>query len=103
MNATCERPDIRFLISGDVTAHERGAAERAVGEALAKAHGAVTSVQVTLSVVADPALPRPALARAVIEIDGRIVRAQAAAPRLAEAIALLRSRLAVRMTNLRVG
>lgn len=69
MNATRERPEIRFLTSGDVSAHERAAAERAVWKALSAARG-VTSVQVTLSVVADRSLPRPALAQAVVELDG---------------------------------
>ncbi|TYB40071.1 hypothetical protein [Actinomadura chibensis] len=102
MNATRERPEIRFLTSGDVTAHERGAAERAVRDALAGAHH-VTSVKVTLSVVADPSLPRPALAQAVVDLDGRRVRAQAAARRIDEAIDMLRERLALRTSALRTG
>lgn len=102
MNAIRERPEIRFLTSGDVTAHERAAAERAVREALAAAHH-VTSVQVTLSVVNDSSLPRPALAQAVAEIDGRRVRAQAAARRIGEATDMLRDRLAVRATSLQAG
>ncbi|TYK42795.1 hypothetical protein [Actinomadura decatromicini] len=102
MNATRERPEIRFLTSGDVTAHERGAAERAVRDALAGARN-VTSVKVTLSVVADPSLPRPALAQAVVDLDGRRVRAQAAARRIDEAIDMLRERLAIRTYALRTG
>ncbi|MFC4050111.1 hypothetical protein ACFOY4_10485 [Actinomadura syzygii] len=102
MNATRERPEIRFLTSGDVTAHERGAAERAVRDALAGAQH-VTSVKVTLSVVADPSLPRPALAQAVVDLDGRRVRAQAAARRIDEAIDMLRERLAIRTYALRTG
>ncbi|WP_121435456.1 hypothetical protein [Actinomadura pelletieri] len=99
MNATREGPQIRFLTSGDVTAHERGAAERAVRQALASA-GDVTSVQVTLSVVADRSLPRPALAQAVVDLEGRRVRAQAAAPHIVEAVDMLRERLAVRTSAL---
>ncbi|WP_243711282.1 hypothetical protein [Actinomadura sp. KC216] len=87
------------MTSGDVTAHERAAAERAVRHALESARG-VLSVQVTLSVVADPSLPRPALAQAVVDLDGRRVRAQAAAPRIVEAIDLLRERLALRASSL---
>lgn len=102
MNATRERPDIRFLTSGDVTAHERAAAERAVQSALTGVTG-VTSVQVTLSVVADPSLPRPALAQAIVDLNGRRVRAQAAAPRIDEAIDMLRERLAVRATSPQVS
>ncbi|MFD0687432.1 hypothetical protein [Actinomadura fibrosa] len=98
-----ETPQIRFLTSGEVTADERAAAERAVRSALADARGAVTSVEVTLSVVADASLPRPALAQAVVVLDGRRLRAQAAAPRLEEAIGLLRDRLALRASHLRAG
>ncbi|WUI03854.1 hypothetical protein OHR68_19285 [Spirillospora sp. NBC_00431] len=98
MNATRERPEIRFLTSGDITAHERAAAGRAVREALGSGRG-VSSVQVTLSVVADPSLPRPALAQAVVDLDGRRVRAQAAAPRIVEAIDMLRERLALRASS----
>ena len=102
MNATRERPEIRFLTSGDVTAHERSAAERAVREALSGARD-VTSVQVTLSVVNDPSLPRPALAQAVVELHGRRVRAQAAAPRIDEAVGMLRERLAIWATSLQAS
>ncbi|XRQ16138.1 hypothetical protein ACN3XK_36290 [Actinomadura welshii] len=98
MNATRERWEIRFLTSGDVTAHERAAAERAVRTALTGAQG-ITSVQVTLSVVADASIPRPALAQAVVELDGRRVRAQAAAVRIDEAIDMLRERLALRASS----
>ncbi|TDD66002.1 hypothetical protein [Actinomadura rubrisoli] len=101
MNATIpDAPEIRFLTSGEVSDAERAAAERAVRSALAAARGTATSVQVTLSVVPDPSLPRPALARAVAVLDGHRLRAQAAAPRLEEAIALLRDRLAVRTSHL---
>jgi hypothetical protein len=102
MNATRERPEIRFLTSGDVSAHERAAAERAIRTALSGARG-VTSVRATLSVVNDPSLPRPALAQAVVEMDGRQVRAQAAAARIDEAVDMLRERLALRATSLQVG
>ncbi|MFB4298387.1 hypothetical protein [Actinomadura sp. NTSP31] len=101
MNATLERPEIRFLTSGKVTDAQRAEAESAVREALAGTGAA--SVHVTLSVVADPSLPRPALARAVAELDGRQLRAQAAAPTLEEAIGLLRHRLAVRTSYRRAG
>jgi hypothetical protein len=44
-------------------------------------------------------LPRPALAQAVVQIDGRRLRAQAAAGTLPEAVALLRDRLAIRVSS----
>ncbi|MFP3968955.1 hypothetical protein SMC26_42125 [Actinomadura fulvescens] len=51
----------------------------------------------------DSSLPRPALAQAVVELNGRRLRAQAAAPDLSEAIQLLQDRLAVRAAYLRAG
>ncbi|MFC6882437.1 MULTISPECIES: hypothetical protein [Actinomadura] len=98
-----ELPEIRFLTSGDVTGAEKSTAETAVRSALAGAQGTVTAIRVTLSVVADPALPRPALAQAIVDVDGRRLRAQAAAPALPEAIELLRDRLSVRAAYLRAS
>ncbi|GAA3982939.1 hypothetical protein GCM10023085_76380 [Actinomadura viridis] len=100
MNSTTrELPEVRFLTSGRVTAAEKEAAERALRSALGHASGTIASVAVTLSVVPGDALPRPALAQAVVELDGRKLRAQAAARDLDEAIALLRGRLAVRASH----
>ncbi|GAA2582650.1 hypothetical protein GCM10010411_14250 [Actinomadura fulvescens] len=96
-------PEVRFLTSGDVSDAEREAADQAVRAALPEAPGAVTAAQVTLSVVNDSSLPRPALAQAVVELNGRRLRAQAAAPDLSEAIQLLQDRLAVRAAYLRAG
>ncbi|MFB4318845.1 hypothetical protein [Actinomadura sp. 21ATH] len=94
---TRERPEIHFLTSGPVTEAERAAAERALLAALDGVAGTVTSARLTLSVVTGSALPRPALAQAVVDIDGRRLRAQAAAPTLPEAVALLHRRMAVRV------
>ncbi|GAA4071179.1 hypothetical protein [Actinomadura miaoliensis] len=98
-----ELPEPAFLTSGKVGEAERAAATDAVHEALAGTRERVRSVRVTLSVVEDPSLPRPALAQAVVEIDGRRLRAQAAAPDLTEAIDLMRRRLTVRTAHLRAG
>ena len=94
-------PEVQFLTSGQVSEAERAAAERALAAALEGVRGRVGSARVTLSVLADAALPRPALAQAVVRIDGRKVRAQAAAPTLAEAIGLLHERLVLRISHLR--
>lgn len=98
MNATAHRhPEIRFQTTGKITDGERAAAERAVRAALDGREAA--SVQVTLSIAADPALPRPALAQAVADLQGRRLRAQAAAPDLEEAIDLLQTRLTHRLAG----
>ncbi|MFG2006044.1 hypothetical protein ACGFNU_43530 [Spirillospora sp. NPDC048911] len=98
-----ELPEVRFLTSGDVSDADREAATDAVQAALSEAPEVVTAIQVTLSVVDDPSLPRPALAQAVVDVNGRRLRAQAAAPDLSESIQLLRDRLALRAAYLRAG
>ncbi|MDL4770619.1 HPF/RaiA family ribosome-associated protein [Actinomadura xylanilytica] len=104
MNSTIRAlPEIRFLTSGNVPEAVRDAARRAVRGALAEVSAEVTSIRVTLSVLADASLPRPALVQAIVDFDGGRVRAQAAAPDLPEAIGLLEDRLSVRAAFLRAG
>jgi ribosome-associated translation inhibitor RaiA len=57
----------------------------------------VLSARVTLAVSADPAVARPALAQATIDLNGRIVRAQAAGETMPEAIEHMAARLRVRL------
>jgi hypothetical protein len=52
---------------------------------------------VTLTVAADPAVARPAVAQATIDMNGRIVRAQAAAQTMRAAIDQMEARLRVRL------
>ncbi|WP_018657033.1 hypothetical protein [Actinomadura flavalba] len=96
-------PGVRFLTSGPISDADRAAAEAAVRRALDSAAEQVTSVQVTLSIVPGGDLPRPALAQAIVEVDGVRMRAQAAGPTITEAIGLLRDRLQVRTAYLRAG
>jgi len=53
--------------------------------------------RVTLTVSADPAVPRPAVAQATIDLNGRIVRAQAAGETMRTAIDHMAARLRVRL------
>ena len=57
----------------------------------------VLSARVTLAVSADPAVPRPAVAQATIDLNGRTVRAQAAAETMRAAIKHMAARLRVRL------
>jgi hypothetical protein len=93
-----ELPEVRFLTSGHVTDTAKASAEQALRDALTGVQGEIASAALTISVVADDALPRPALTQAVVEIDGHRIRAQAAAPTLPDAITLLRNRLAMRVS-----
>jgi ribosome-associated translation inhibitor RaiA len=57
----------------------------------------VLSARVTLAVSADPAVPRPAVAQATIDLNGRTVRAQAAGETMRAAIDHMAARLRVRL------
>jgi len=57
----------------------------------------VLSARVTLAVSADPAVPRPAVAQATIDLNGRTVRAQAAGGTMRMAIEHMAARLRVRL------
>jgi len=57
----------------------------------------VLSARVTLAVSADPAVPRPAVAQATIDLNGRTVRAQASGQSMRAAIEHMAARLRVRL------
>jgi hypothetical protein len=95
-DTTDDEPKVQTVISGQVAGDDVARAERAVRAALARARGRVAWARVTLTVLGEPAPPRPALAQAVVDLGDRRLRAQAAAPSLPEAIDLLQDRLARR-------
>jgi ribosome-associated translation inhibitor RaiA len=53
----------------------------------------VLSARVTLTMSADPAVARPAVAQATIDVNGRIVRAEAVGRTMRDAIELMADRL----------
>jgi ribosome-associated translation inhibitor RaiA len=57
----------------------------------------VFAARVTLAVSADPAVPRPAVAQATIDMNGRTIRAQAAGETMRAAIDHMAARLRVRL------
>jgi len=57
----------------------------------------VLSARVTLAVSADPAVSRPAVAQATIDLNGRTVRAQAVGETMREAIEHMAARLRIRL------
>lgn len=57
----------------------------------------VLSARVTLTMSADPAVARPAAAQATIDVNGRIVRAEAAGRTMRDAIELMADRLRTRL------
>ena len=57
----------------------------------------VLSARVTLMMSADPAVTFPAVAHATIDVNGRVVRAEAAGPTMHEAIERMANRLRIRL------
>ena len=57
----------------------------------------VLSARVTLTMSADPAVTFPAAAHATIDMNGRVVRAEAAGPTMHEAIERMANRLRIRL------
>ena len=57
----------------------------------------VLSARVTLTMSADPAVARPAVAQATIDVNGRIVRAEATGRTIRDAIELMADRLRARL------
>ncbi|GAA2446960.1 HPF/RaiA family ribosome-associated protein [Streptomyces macrosporus] len=103
MKQTRERPvtGVRVEVGGDVP---EGAAEYArtkVLTALDTVREPLSETRVKLSQAADPTVPRPAVAQVSVDVDGRLVRAQAAADTMSEAIDLLQDRLMGRLAHAR--
>ncbi len=57
----------------------------------------VLAARVTLTMSADPAVSRPAAARVTIDVNGRIIRAEAAGRTMRDAIELMADRLRARL------
>jgi ribosome-associated translation inhibitor RaiA len=75
-------------------------ARRKVAALARIAPGPVRYARVTLGRAADPAVARPAHAKAALDLNGRPVRAEASARRLEEAVDLLEARLRDRLEHL---
>ena len=96
MNAVQAVP-VQVETHGRVPDGMRELAADKVGSLLRFASEPVLSARVTLAVSADPAVPRPAVAQATIDLNGRTVRAQAAGQTMRAAIEHMAARLRVRL------
>ncbi len=96
MNAVQAMP-VQVEVHGQVPDGMRELAAAKAGSLLRFAAEPVLSARVTLAVSADPAVPRPAVAQATIDVNGRIVRAQAAGETMRAAIEHMAARLRVRL------
>lgn len=92
---------VRTGIHGRVPTGASDYAANKVHAALRHVAWPVLSVRVTLSMSADPAVPRPAAAQAAVDVNGQVVRAEAAGTTIWEAIGHMADRLQTRLD--RVG
>jgi ribosome-associated translation inhibitor RaiA len=90
-------PTTQLQTRGSVTPQEADYARAKVAAAVQVARDPVLHVRVRLTVLADPALERPALAQVNVDLNGRPVRAQAARPTLTEAVDEVQQRLRDRL------
>ena len=75
-------------------------ARRKIGRLAKLAPGPVLQAKVTFDHAPDPAVERPALVQATLDVNGRLVLARVAARRFDEAIDLLEARLRARLAHL---
>ena len=87
-------------LRGDVAADPRAYARRKIGQLARLAPGPVLFARVRLEQAPDPAVERPALVQATLDVNGRLVRARVAARHFDEAIDLLEARLRNRLEHL---
>ena len=89
--------EIRVETLGDVPQWAAELATAKVSSMLKVAAEPVLSAHVTLAMSADPAVARPAVAQATIDMNGRVIRAQAAQETLRAAVEQMADRLRLRL------
>lgn len=88
-----EEPPVSVTTRGGVPRQARDELQRDLQHLVGRAPGRVLSVRATLVTEHDPALERPAVAKATVQLAGRTVRAHVAAATHGEASKLLVDRL----------
>lgn len=97
MTVSTSAPHIDVHTQGSVSAADVDYARAKVQAAVRHAHEPVLSVRVRLTVVGDPAVSRPAIAQANVNLNGRTVRAQIARETLRVAVDEMHDRLRNRL------
>ena len=99
---TTQRPlsDPRLMTRGTVHEPDREYARAKVLEAVRSASRPVLDAHVELRQEANPSLDRPAIAKATLDVSGRLVRAHVAAKSMREAVDLLEDRLRQQLRTL---
>jgi ribosome-associated translation inhibitor RaiA len=98
MKATQTAP-VRVETHGKVPDSSPELAAAKVGSLLRIAAEPVLGARVMLAVAADPAVARPAVAQVTVDMNGRIIRAQAAEQAMRAAIEQMAARLRVRLNR----
>lgn len=92
--------DVEVVTHGHVPTDLVEYARDKVLEAVRYAGEPILHVRIKLTVSRDPALSRPALAQANVDVNGRLLRGHIAAPTLREAVDLLQGRLRQRLSRM---
>ncbi|HEX6569887.1 MAG TPA: sigma 54 modulation/S30EA ribosomal C-terminal domain-containing protein [Acidimicrobiales bacterium] len=92
-------PVVEIVARGPHAEATRGYAEKKVRRVMAAAGAPVLFGRITLDEAPDPAVERSALAQAMLDVNGRPVRAQVAAHEMTEAVDLLEARLRDRLAH----
>ena len=90
---TSDSGTIQVQVSGDLPPGTAEYAERRLRQVIEAIHVPVLHARIRITRYPDPALPRPVVAQANLDVDGRFVRAQLAGPTAREAVDLLHDRL----------
>jgi ribosome-associated translation inhibitor RaiA len=88
-----EKELLTLTTAGNVSEYDVQYATRHIGSVIRKVKERVLLARVKLTVANDPARSRPAIAQALIDVNGDLVRARAAAETMPVAIQLLSDRL----------
>ena len=96
---TAETAEIRVETHGTVPGEAASQVAAQVGSLLRVAAEPILSARVMLTMAADPAVARPAVAQATIDMNGRVIRAQAAGQTMRAAIDQMASRLRIRLVR----
>lgn len=94
---------VRTASHGDVPEGAEELAVTKVRSVLRHVARPVLSARVTLTMSADPAVASPAAAHATVDVNGRVVRAEAAGQTMPEAIERMADRLRARLDRVAHG
>jgi hypothetical protein len=99
-HAWSDMTPVQVQVAGDTTPDIAAYAERRLRETFQDTRFPVLHARIRITRYPDPALARPVIAQANLDLNGRLVRARLSAPTAREAVDLLRDRLRQRLQHL---